>query len=107
MGIRSEINRTLWLASALVFVVLFSGCARRRAHLLPGVGSSPKTGSGLFLLDFDYETGQVTAVHVLKNAGSAILGSTSIKAFMKWRAKPRTVTHVKVPITYTMKNADS
>lgn len=69
-------------------------------------GASPQpirsaTGKGLFLLDVDYETGRITAVHVLESTGNAKIDAASIAKFKKWKAKPHTYRHIKVPLTYT------
>jgi TonB family protein len=61
----------------------------------------PLTGKGLFMLDFDYETGRVTDVHVLESTGNATLDATTIRTFKGWRCKAHTYRHVKVPINIT------
>jgi len=95
--------RMLFVVSWIVpFAVGVCGAAPQ-----PDATATPtpaKAGKGLFLVDFDYETGRVTDVHVLQSTGNATLDATSIRTFKKWKAKPRTYRHVKVPITYTLKN---
>jgi hypothetical protein len=93
--------RTMLFAVSFAFAVAV--CA---ASPHPDATTTPtlaKTGKGLFLLDFDYETGRVTDVHVLQSTGNPTLDATSIRTFKKWKAKPHTYRHVKVPITYTLK----
>ncbi len=101
----SQLKLELLFAIAFLFLAL-GGCAPTQPSAVSTLAGHTKTGSGLFLLDFNFASGQATGVHILKSTGSAKLDATSIKTFMKWRAKPRTYTHVKVPLTYTLRGAD-
>ena len=88
-----------------IFALIVSACATGPR---PETSPTPKPigkGKGLFLLDFDYETGRVTDVHVLESTGSAKLDDASIRTFKRWRCKPHTYKHVKVPITYNLQKA--
>ncbi|MBA3834162.1 MAG: TonB family protein [Chthoniobacterales bacterium] len=69
-------------------------------------GGPSKTGHGLFLLDIDYPTGRITDVHILKSTGNPKLDATTIAKLRHWSCKPRTYTHVKIPITYTFKDEE-
>jgi TonB family protein len=58
------------------------------------------TGSGLFELKFDYETGKLREIHCLKSTGNGMLDVASIRALKIWLAKPRTLKTIRVPITF-------
>ena len=58
-------------------------------------------GTGLVSMDVDYESGRVTAVRMLESTGDSRLDSKALEAFRQWRFKPRTVRHVRTPITFT------
>ncbi len=60
------------------------------------------TGRGVYELRFDYETGRLLEVHVVKSIGSDLLDGRTIGALKLWRAKPRSVYVIRVPITFTM-----
>jgi TonB family protein len=89
---------------AVIFAFAAAVCAAAPQPDATATPTPAKTGKGVFLLDLDYETGRVTDVHVLQSTGNPTLDATSIRTFKKWKAKPRTYRHVKVPITYTLKN---
>jgi|GEM_PF-5917070 len=59
------------------------------------------TGSGIFELSFDYETGHLREVHVVRGTGSAFLDSAALGTLKRWQAKPRSVNKVTVPVTFT------
>src|ERR1051326_4884571 len=100
-----SIGRSRLLRYALSLIFAFASCAPTQpAAMWSSAGQSPK-GTGVFLLDFDYATGTVSDVHVLKSTGSPILDATSIRTFKRWRCKPGAYRHVKIPITYTMTRA--
>ncbi len=61
-----------------------------------------ETGSGVFALTLDENTGKVTAIHVEQSTGHKRLDWAAIKAFMKWRFRPHTAKKVKIPITFAM-----
>ena len=60
------------------------------------------TGSGVVLVDVDYESGKVTAARVVQSLGSRALDDAAVATFRKWTFKPKTVRHVKIPVTYTL-----
>ena len=59
------------------------------------------TGSGVFDLRFDYDTGHLREVHVASGTGSPLLDSAAIGALKRWQAKPRMVRKIRVPVTFT------
>ena len=61
-----------------------------------------RTGSGVFILNINDKTGEVTSITVKKSTGHKILDAACLKAFIKWRFKPHHVTKVLVPITFSM-----
>jgi TonB family protein len=61
-----------------------------------------RTGFGLARLEFDSNTGKVTAATMEKSTGHEILDESALKAFRRWRFKPGTISPIKVPITFTM-----
>jgi TonB family protein len=58
-------------------------------------------GRGLFSLTVRPD-GSVAAVEVAKSTGHRILDDSTVAAFQKWRFKPGAVTHVKIPMEFTM-----
>jgi TonB family protein len=91
----------------VVIAMLFLPCAGLAAPQGTGATkpAAAKGGKGLFLIDFDYDTGRVIAVSVLQSTGSAQLDATTGKTFKKWRCKPHTYRRIKVPLTYTIEGA--
>jgi TonB family protein len=60
-----------------------------------------KTGEGMFELKFDYETGHLREVHVIKSIGDRMLDGPAIGALKLWKAKPRSIHTLHVPIRFT------
>ena len=60
------------------------------------------TGTGVVLVDVDYESGKVTAARILQSTGSHRMDEAALATFRKWTFKPKTVRHVKIPVTYTL-----
>ena len=59
------------------------------------------SGSGLFVLIIDRETGKVTQVTTVLSTGQKVLDDAAISAFSRWRFKPKTQFRaVRVPITF-------
>ena len=100
----------MWKSGLALFLIVIASLGSCAPTLPPrastGVGHN-LSGSALFMVDFDYATGKVTSVHVLKSTGSEELDAISIRRLEQWHSKPRTITHKKVPITFTIRNADS
>jgi TonB family protein len=57
-------------------------------------------GSGVVLMDLDYETGKVIAVRMVISTGSPRFDNAALAAFRRWRFKPRTAYRVRTPITF-------
>ena len=67
LGNNRWLRRNIWLLGLFFLAV---GCAAGQASpAAPKVGHTV-SGSGLFLVDFDYPTGRVTGVHILKSTGN-------------------------------------
>jgi TonB family protein len=66
----------------------------RRAHV---------TGTGIFELRFDYNTGHLREIHVVKSTGADSLDGHAIGALKLWKAKPRSIHILRVPIGFTLK----
>jgi TonB family protein len=62
------------------------------------LSASTQTFTGTALLDVDYDSGRVTAVHLLESTGNPKLDASIIRSLSKWRMKAHRVTHVKVPV---------
>lgn len=60
-------------------------------------------GSGLVAIDVDFVTGRVTAARMVASTGYREFDDTALKAFRRWHFRPRTVRHVRTPITFHMK----
>lgn len=61
-----------------------------------------QTGSGLFRLALDLETGSVTQVSIVKSTGFSALDSSAVGALRRWRWKPRRWKEIDVPITFEL-----
>ena len=59
-------------------------------------------GRGVFELKFDYDTGHLREVHVLKSTGAPLLDGYAIGALKLWKAKAHAVHIVLVPVNFTM-----
>lgn len=62
------------------------------------------TGSGIFELRFDYETGRLREVHVEKSTGQRMLDGHAIGALKLWKAKPRSIHTLRVPIAFELES---
>jgi hypothetical protein len=60
-------------------------------------------GSGVFDLRFDYETGHLREVHIVRAMPDPLLQKATIDALTKWRARPRSIHIMRVPITFIMR----
>jgi TonB family protein len=61
------------------------------------------SGSGVFDLRFDYETGHLREIHVVESTGQNVLDGHAIGALKLWKAKPRSIHTLRIPITFTLK----
>jgi TonB family protein len=62
--------------------------------------SRKRSGSGLFELKFDYESGRLREVHVVRSIGDPLLDGPAIAALKIWQAKPRSIHTLLVPIRF-------
>jgi outer membrane biosynthesis protein TonB len=62
-----------------------------------------KSGTGLFELKFDYETGHLREVHVVQSTGYRWLDGPCIGALKVWQAKPRSIHTLLEPITFKLR----
>lgn len=58
------------------------------------------TGKGIFELRFDYETGDLREIHVVKSTGSPTLDRYPIDSLKHWKAKPRALNAVLYPVEF-------
>jgi len=58
------------------------------------------TGSGVCVMTIDAGSGKVTDAIMAQSTGDAMLDKVTTKTFRRWRFKPGTVSHVRVPIDY-------
>lgn len=59
-------------------------------------------GKGIYLLNINAKTGQVTSIHVERKTGYDVLDVAALKALIKWRFKPNTFARVHVPVIFGM-----
>lgn len=59
------------------------------------------TGTGLFELDFDYESGKLKAIDIVQSTGSRLLDHDAINGLKEWKAKPHSVRVMRIAITFT------
>lgn len=63
------------------------------------------TGSGIVAMTIDPVSGNVSSVSMSKSTGSPFLDNAVLTAFRRWRFKPRTVSSVTCPVTFTLTGA--
>ena len=61
------------------------------------------TGKGVVIVKVDPRTGYVTSASILKSTGQEILDNAALRAFRRWRSKPRSITTLEIPIQFTTK----
>jgi TonB family protein len=57
-------------------------------------------GKGVFLLNVNAKTGQVTSIKVERRTGYQVLDVAALKALIKWRFKPYSITKVHIPVIF-------
>ncbi len=57
-------------------------------------------GKGVFLLNVNAKTGQVTSIKIERRTGYQILDVAALKALINWRFKPHSVTKVHIPVIF-------
>ena len=55
---------------------------------------------GVYELKFDYESGHLREVHVVKSMGEQTLEAWTIGALKVWQAKPRSIHNLLVPVQF-------
>lgn len=60
------------------------------------------TGYGVFHIWFHQETGVPDHIDIVRSTGSKLLDDAAVAGLRRWRAKPGRVSHMKVPITFSM-----
>jgi hypothetical protein len=60
-------------------------------------------GKGVFDLRFDYPTGELREVHVVRSTGNRQLDGHAIGALKMWKAKPGSIYLLRVPIDFGMR----
>jgi hypothetical protein len=63
------------------------------------------TGGGVYDLVFDFETGNLREVHVVKNIDDRTLSGYAIGALKLWKAKPHSIHVLRVPLSFNMRGA--
>jgi outer membrane biosynthesis protein TonB len=66
-----------------------------------------KEGTGLFELRFDYETGHLREIHIVRALPDPLLQKAAIDALNQWQAKPRSIHVLRLPVRFlsaTLKN---
>jgi TonB family protein len=59
------------------------------------------TGTGVFELRFDYESGRLKAIDIVQSTGSRLLDHDAINGLKEWRAKPHSVRIMRIPVAFT------
>jgi TonB family protein len=71
-----------------------------RPEYSPEARSLRLQGEGLFELRFDYDTGRLKGIHIVQSTGSKRLDKDAINALKDWRAKPRAIRVMRVPVKF-------
>jgi TonB family protein len=61
------------------------------------------TGKGVAVVKVDPTTGYVTSAWMQKSTGQEVLDNAALRAFRRWRFKPRSITTLEIPIQFTPK----
>jgi TonB family protein len=57
-------------------------------------------GDGVFEMEFDYESGRVRDVRILRSTGNLVLDRNAVIALKHWRAKPRSIHTLQLPLSF-------
>ena len=57
-------------------------------------------GSGVFEMEFDYDSGQVRQVRIVQSTGNNMLDRDTVFALRRWRLKPRSAHTLRLPVTF-------
>ena len=57
-------------------------------------------GTGVFELRFDYETGHLREIHVVRALPDPIMQKATIDALKQWQAKPRSIHVLRFGVTF-------
>jgi outer membrane biosynthesis protein TonB len=57
-------------------------------------------GTGVFDLRFDYETGRLREIHIVRAFPDPIMQKATIEALKQWQAKPRSIHVLRFPVTF-------
>jgi TonB family protein len=68
--------------------------------------SRRRSGNGVFDLKFDYESGHLREVHVVQSTGVRVLDAHAIGALKQWKAKPRSIHTLRVPVIFTFSHRE-
>jgi len=90
MGVREAMQRHLLLVAALPEYP-------NEIEAQPGVRHRRYTCE--FELKFDYESGHLREVHVVKGTGDQAVDAHAIGAMKVWQAKPRSIHNLLVAVT--------
>jgi TonB family protein len=60
------------------------------------------TGSGVYDVWMRVKPGVVTRVDIIRSTGSKLLDDAAVKSLRHWRARPNTVSHMRVPIRFLL-----
>jgi periplasmic protein TonB len=67
--------------------------------------SRPITGRGVCVVEINAGSGSVRSASMASSSGNPILDNAALSAFRQWRFKPRSVSKVRIPITFTTTGA--
>ena len=57
-------------------------------------------GTGVFDLRFDYETGHLREIHVVRALPDQSMQKAAIDALKQWQAKPRSIHVLRLPVIF-------
>jgi len=64
-----------------------------------------REGTGVFDLRFDYETGHLREIHVMRALPDPDMQNAAIDALKQWQAKPRSIHVLRLPVTFLKSRA--